>query len=337
MRADRLLSILLLLQVHQRITAQELAKRLEVSERTIHRDMEALSAAGIPVTADRGVGGGWSLLEEYRTNLTGLTETEARTLFFTRPARLLEDLGLHEASEAALIKLHAALPSIQRDNAERAYQCIHVDTTGWKNPDEAVPYLPILQEAIWQERKLQLTYLRPDDAIVERLIDPLGLVAKGSTWYLVAAVDGEYRTYRVSRIQAACKTDQHCERPKGFHLAKHWEQSAAHFRANLPRFPVKLLVDPTIIGYMRIVSRYSRIEQVGEAQADGRVEVSMLFEGEQIAREYILGFGVKIEVIEPRSLRKQVIQAAKDIVSFYASDSTDLPDSADLPANAAVS
>ena len=133
MRADRLVSIMLLLQVQRRITAAELAKRLEVSERTIHRDMDALSGAGVPVFAERGNGGGWSLMEAYRTNLTGLNHSEIQSLFVTNPPQLLSDLGLHQASQAALIKLLAALPSMSRRDAEQARQRIHIDTAGWRN------------------------------------------------------------------------------------------------------------------------------------------------------------------------------------------------------------
>src|SRR5437660_3968129 len=189
MRADRLLSILLHLQVHRRITACELAKRLEVSERTIYRDMDALSAAGIPVVAERGTGGGWALLEEYKTNLTGLNEAEIQTLFLTQPARLLTDLGLRQTSEAALIKLLASLPAISRRGAEYIRQRIYVDVTGWHHTEENIAALPILQEAIWRERELQLTYQRNDGKLVERLAAPLGLVAKGTVWYLVAIVE----------------------------------------------------------------------------------------------------------------------------------------------------
>src|SRR5215210_9043402 len=148
MRADRLLSIVLLLQAHHHLTSRELAGRLEVSERTIHRDMEALSFAGIPVVAERGTGGGWSLLGEYRTSLTGLNEAEIQSLFVTKPARLLADLNLEKAAEGALLKLLAALPSVYRRGAEYARQRIYVDVTGWQRTDEAVPLLHVLQDAI---------------------------------------------------------------------------------------------------------------------------------------------------------------------------------------------
>src|SRR5437762_4888295 len=172
MRADRLLSILLLLQVHRRMTARELAKRLEVSERTIHRDMEALGTSGVPVIAERGIGGGWSLMEAYRTNLTGLSQPEIQAVFLSGSSRLLSDLGLQKASEAAFIKLLAALPSMHRDGAESVRQRIHIDTAGWTHTEENVTFLPVLQEAIWQERKLHLTYHRNDDVVVVRLVDP---------------------------------------------------------------------------------------------------------------------------------------------------------------------
>ncbi len=320
MRADRLLSILLLLQVHDRMTARELAKRLEVSERTIHRDMEALSAAGVPVVAERGTGGGWGLMEAYSTNLTGLTEAEIQALFVAGPAHLLADLGLRQASEAALIKLLAALPSLSRSNAEYVRNRIHIDATRWSNSEEAIPSLPTLQDAIWQERKLHLTYRRGDDTIVERLVDPLGLVAKGSVWYLVATVEGELRTYRVSRIQNASITGEPCVRPADFDLAAYWEQSASDFKANLPRYPATVRVDPTILTYMRYVGRYARIVSTEPADADGWIQVAMLFEEEHNACEYVLSFGSQMIVVEPETLREKVIEAARSIVALYNCD-----------------
>src|SRR5258708_39010288 len=150
MRADRLVSILLLLQVNRRTTARELAKRLEVSERTIHRDMDALGSAGVPVTAERGSGGGWGLMEAYKTNLTGLNHAEIQALFLTKPPQLLSDLGLHQASEGALIKLLAALPAMSRRDAEYARQRIHIDTAGWGNTPVGAASRPGLQAGIWQ-------------------------------------------------------------------------------------------------------------------------------------------------------------------------------------------
>jgi predicted DNA-binding transcriptional regulator YafY len=318
MRADRLLSIVLLLQVHHQLTSRVLAKRLEVSERTIHRDMDALSAAGIPVVAERGTGGGWSLLGEYRTNLTGLNEAEIQSLFVTKPSRLLADLNLEKAAEGALLKLLAALPSMYRRGAEYARQRIHVDVTGWSRSEEAVPLLHVLQDAIWHERKVRMIYQRGECEAVERLVDPLGLVAKGSVWYLVAGVEGEVRSYRVSRIEGAELVDTPCARPADFDLAAFWEQSAARFSAHLPRYQTTVRVRPEIISRMRYAGRFARVEEMGHTDDEGWVHISLRFDIEEMACEYALSFGTQLEVLEPLELRDKVAEAAKGIVAFYA-------------------
>ncbi|HVG20699.1 MAG TPA: YafY family protein [Blastocatellia bacterium] len=317
MRADRLLSIMLLLQVHRRMTARELADRLEVSERTIHRDMDALSGAGIPVFAERGSGGGWALMEEYRTNLTGLNREEIQALFLINPSRLLDDLGLGRASDAARIKLRAALPTTSRDEAEHARQRIYIDATGWNHSEEAIPMLPTLQEAVWKERKLHISYRRHGCPAVERLVDPLGLVAKGRAWYLVAAADGEPRSYRVSRVQDARVLDEPCVRPEGFDLASYWEQSTVSFKANLPRYQASVRVSPSVFPRMRYAGRFARIEQVDSPDEEGWVRVSIRFDVEEMACEYVLSFGSQMEVLEPDSLREKVIDLARGVIEFY--------------------
>ena len=318
MRADRLVSILLLLQVNRRTTARELAKRLEVSERTIHRDMDALGAAGVPVTAERGSGGGWGLMESYKTNLTGLNHAEIQALFLTKPAQLLSDLGLHQASEGALIKLLAALPAMSRRDAEYARQRIHIDTAGWRNSPENVAALPVIQESIWQERKLQFVYARSGCEPSERLGDPLGLVAKGSTWYFIAAMEGAPRTYRVSRILEARMTEQPSVRPGDFDLAAYWRQSAAEFQAGLPRFYAKIRMGPGASRWMNYLSRASRVEQREGPDANGWSTLTMRFDVEEEACQFALSFGGQAEVLEPESLREKVVQAARETVAVYA-------------------
>jgi predicted DNA-binding transcriptional regulator YafY len=318
MRADRLLSVLLLLQVHRRMTARELASRLEVSERTVHRDMEALSAAGFPVFAERGFGGGWMLVEGYRTNLTGLNKDEIQALFLTKPLRVLADLGLEKASNAALTKLSAALPSAYRDNAEHARQRIHVDVAGWHRTTESIEFLPTLQEAIWKERKLKFSYLRGGGCDpVERLVDPLGLVAKGSVWYLVAGVEGQIRSYRVSRVSGAAVIEEPCIRPKGFDLVSFWEQSAVSFKANLPQYQTTVRVHPDIFPLMRYAGRFARIGQVSEPDSGGWLTVSLRFDVEEMAIEYVLSFGSRIEILEPQTLAEKVVAAAESVIAFY--------------------
>lgn len=324
MRADRLLSIVLLLQIHRRMTAHELARRLEVSDRTIYRDMDALSLAGIPVYAERGTGGGCGLLEAYRTDLTGLTEAEVRTLFLPGTSRLVADLGMSEAFEAAFLKLLAALPSIYHRAAEDARQRIYVDTTRWNYPAEHVPHLHTIQEAVWQEHKLQLSYQRSDGTTVQRLVDPLGLVAKAGVWYLVAAVEGETRTYRVSRVQDVTITDQLCARPDNFDLASYWSQQSIQFKENFPRYLVTLRAAPALFSILPEIygtGMYARIEQNGPPGADGWTTLQFTFESEDAACRHILSFGTLTEVLEPPELGEKVAKTAASIAAAYASRS----------------
>jgi len=319
MRADRLLSIMLMLQAHRRMTARALADRLEVSERTIHRDMESLSAAGVPVVAERGLGGGWSLLGEYRTNLTGLNEAEIQALFLARSPQLLDDLGLGKAAEAAFIKLFATVPPATRHDAESASQRIYVDVTGWNRSEESVPLLPLLQEAVWRERKVRFMYQRGFDCDdVERVVDPLGLVAKGSVWYLVAAIDGDIRNYRVSRMLEAELTDQTFVRPESFDLVTHWHQSAVEFRSRFPRYQVIVRVHPEAFNRLYIIGRFSRVEQVDSPDEEGWRQASICFQFEDDACECLLGFGDQLEVLEPQGLRHKLLKRAERVVEFYS-------------------
>ena len=318
MRADRLLSIVLLLQAHQQMTSRDLASRLEVSERTIHRDMDALSGAGIPVVAARGSGGGWSLLGEYRTDLTGLTETEIQSLFVTKPAKLLADLRLEKAADGALLKLLACLPATFRQGVDRARQRIHVDVSGWSRREEAVPFLPILQEALWLERYVQITYERGEHGEqVQRVIAPFGLVAKGSVWYLVGAVDGHVRSYRVSRIAQAEILNERTVVPEDFDLAQYWEQSSSAFKATVPNFVATFWVSPEIWQRLWFAGRFARVTETEEVDSRGWRKAVIGFDVEEMACEYAVSFGPYLEVIEPASLREKVITMAQATLEFY--------------------
>jgi len=279
--------------------------------------MEALSVAGIPVYAERGVGGGWALVEEYRTNLTGLNRSEIQALFLSKPSRLLADLGLGKASDAAFLKLLASLPSMYRADAEYMRQRIYVDPTGWGHVDGAIPLLSAIQEAVWQERKLDLKYERSGCDPVERIVDPLGLVAKGSVWYLVAAVDDDIRSYRVSRVSKAGIRDESSVRPEGFDLESYWEQSTDRFKQTLPRYAVKVRVPPLVLHRMPYAGRFAKIEKVGSSDEEGCIEVLLRFDVEEMACEYVLGFGSQIEVLEPRELRDKVVEMARSVIGFY--------------------
>jgi len=320
MRADRLISIVLLLQVHHQMTSRDLAARLEVSERTIHRDMEALSGAGIPIVAARGLGGGWSLLGEYRTTLTGLTEAEIQSLFVTKPTKLLADLHLEKAADGAQLKLLASLPSAFRQGAERARQRIHIDVSGWSNREESVPFLPILQEALWLERKLLIEYERGDNCeTVERLLNPLGLVAKGSVWYLVASIDESVRSYRVSRIAHAEILNEPALIPSDFNLANYWEQSSSTFKSSVPNYLATFWVSPAVLLRLGFAGRFARVNETDETDARGWKKVHVGFDVEEMACEYAVSFGPNLEVIEPSSLREKVVAMTKATLEFYGS------------------
>jgi serine phosphatase RsbU (regulator of sigma subunit)/biotin operon repressor len=234
MRADRLLSALLLLQAHGRLTGRELARRLEVSERTVHRDMEALSASGVPVYALRGAQGGWQLDEGWRTQVPGLDEVELRALLMAQ-TRVIGDAWLSAAAERALGKLMAALPQSLREQATSIRQRLYVDATTWRGTIENLSMLPTVQDAVSRDRKLLIKYWKAGRELVERTVDPLGLVAKGNTWYLFARTTSGFRTYRISRINEATLLDEPSERPPDFDLASYWKNSTAQFHDEVSR------------------------------------------------------------------------------------------------------
>jgi predicted DNA-binding transcriptional regulator YafY len=320
MRAERLISIVLLLQIHRRMTASELAERLEVSERTIYRDMDTLSMAGIPVVADRGIGGGWYLLDGYKTTLTGLNQAEIQTLFLPRPICLLEDLGLEEASEAADLKLLAALPSTFRQDAEYIRQRIHIDLSGWRDDDESVAFLPVLQESVWQERKILLTYHLSTGPIVEPVLDPLGLVARGSVWYLVALFDEEPCVYRVSRVLDAHLLDAPCDRPDDFDLAEFWAASSAEYRASLSSYAVTARLAPTAVPHLKDQANCHSVKRIGTQDKAGWYQVEFTFASETEACGYLFRFGAQVRVVKPLALHARIVELAQAFVGTPQSE-----------------
>jgi len=313
MRADRLLSIMLLLEMHERLTAADLARRLEVSERTILRDMEALSGAGIPVTAERGVGGGWRLIEGYRPRLTGLTGEEVQSLFFARPSGALAELGFEEASESAWLKLWASLGSQAREQATFVQERILIDQRGWRDSSQALTALPTLIEALWRGRQARFDYESALNERGERRVHPLGLVAKGAAWYLVASRDGELRSYRVSRVSNAVIADEAAARPEGFDLAKYWEESASRFRERLPEVLATYLIDPRALRWIRYKG-WRIVEQRDEGE---RIRVRLRFDSEEEVLQLALAHGDDVELVEPAALREAVLEAAQRTAAKY--------------------
>jgi predicted DNA-binding transcriptional regulator YafY len=314
MRADRLISIVLLLQANGRMTAETLASRLEVSQRTILRDMDALSSAGVPVVAERGTGGGWRLIDGYETKLTGLTPAEIRSLFLARPPALLAELGLKEAADAAWLKLRAALPVGVREQAEFVRQRLLIDSRNWRDAAESLTSLPVLLESLWSAQRLRFLYEKADGESSEREVDPLGLVARANRWYLVAARGEEKRTYRVSRIRSPQILPERCNRPKDFDLAAYWEASTNRFREHLPRYDATFLVTAHALPWVC----YRPWRVVEQVPFGDRFRVSLRFDAPEEARQFALGLGAELEVLEPQELRDYVVATAQAVSSAYA-------------------
>jgi predicted DNA-binding transcriptional regulator YafY len=314
MRADRLLSALLLLQANRRLTGRELARRLEVSARTIHRDMEALSAAGVPVFALRGARGGWQLDEDWRTRVPGLDESELRALLMAQP-RMIGDARLARAAERALEKLMAALPVSLREQAVSIRQRLYVDPTGWRGTSENLAMLPIVQDAVARDRKIAIRYWRADREPVDRTVDPLGLVAKGNTWYLVARSGDRLRTYRVSRIEEAKLLDRSVARPADFDLATYWKSSTKEFEEGWPRCDAVLRLEPHTAKWMKTWRAGSIVEAAEGGDPDGWIRLRVPFDHPGEACFVVLGLGPRVEVIAPASLRERVAAEAAAVVA----------------------
>jgi predicted DNA-binding transcriptional regulator YafY len=332
MKADRLLSALMLLQGNGRLTGRELAKRLEVSERTVHRDMEALSAAGVPVFALRGAQGGWQLADGWQTSVPGLEEQELRALLMAQPPRVLGDLRLASAAERAMGKLMASLPAAMRQQAVTIRERLFIDVEGWRGSRENLSMLPIVQEAVWRDRQLQIRYVRGardtggrdaggrDDARggrenAERIVHPLGLVAKGTAWYLVANTADGFRTFRISRIECATILEAACARPTDFDLATHWKNSTTTYQDSLPRYDVTLRVEPSAATWLKHWRSAWLAEPMGDADADGWVTCRVQFDCEDEACFVVLGFGRRAEVLAPLTLRDRIVAEADGIVA----------------------
>jgi predicted DNA-binding transcriptional regulator YafY len=325
MRADRLLSLLLLLQMRGRMTAEALAAELEVSERTIYRDIDALSTAGVPVYGERGPEGGYALLDGYRTNLTGLTGDEMRAFFMLSIPAPLADLGVGKELKAALLKLSAALPAGQRNEEERVRQRFHLDSTWWSEGNEDVPHLQTIQQAIWHDRRLFIAYATVQGIAIEQVVEPLGLVAKAGVWYLVYAHNHSLRARRVSSLRDAVEQTETFERPAGFDLVAFWQDWCAGYESSRSLYAVTVRVSPAFVPMLPMIfgeGIYSAQAQPMPPDAGGWLRLNLSFESLYAARQRILACGGGVEVLEPEPLRLSVADFARQTVGLYSTDST---------------
>ena len=326
MRADRLLSILMLLQSRGRITAPQLAGEMEVSVRTIYRDIDALSTAGVPVYAERGPGGGCMLVDGYRTSLTGLTRNEVKALFMLSVPASLDKLGVSQELRTAMRKLAATLPAIQREDEEMVHQRVYLDWKDWSRDEVPTPHLQKIHRAVWENCKLHLAYSEivgwGKKEQFDRLVDPYGLVAKAGEWYLVGGCDDYIRVYRVSSILGADITSESFERPENFSLDTFWKAWCAGQEQNRMSYPVKARISPELATLMSVhfEGRFrDAVANAGPPDTEGWFTAVLPFKTFDDARKQTLDFGRAIEVLEPEPLRLSVIDFARQIVDFYSS------------------
>ena len=319
MRADRLLSMLILLQLRGRVTAQALADEFEVSVRTVYRDMDSLSAAGVPVYADRGPSGGFALLDGYQTRLTGLTATEAKALPFAGLVELAADLGLAGPLAAAQRKLLAAMPSAVSDGAARVSSRFHLDPVDWYCRAPPPVHLQAIAQAVWSSTRLGIRYESWSKTVC-RTLDPLGLVAKAGAWYLVARTDdGSVRTYKVARVLDLSLLDDRFAYPPGFDLAHHWRSELERFEAGLLRGKAMLRVSAAALPRIEwLGGAAAEAVRAAAAGADGWRRVVIPIEGVSHAAGLLLGFTDAVEVLAPPELREELTQRAGRVLALYA-------------------
>lgn len=314
MRADRLVATLLLLQARGRVTAAEVAEELEISVRTARRDLEALSMAGIPVYSQAGRGGGWSLVGGARTDLSGLTASEARTLFLLAGP----SSSVTPEAKAALRKLVQALPETFRAEAEAAASAIVLDPASWgREPPRPPRHLEVLQQAVVDGVQVRLGYADRERTETERTVHPLGLVAKGSVWYLVADTAAGLRTFRVGRVRSVVVTDDPAVRPEGFDLAEHWRQVVATMDERRATFRVQVSVDRRAIGWLRGQFGTQLTESDIGSDGDDRIAAEIRARSSESAARELAMYGDYVEVVGPDEVRTQLARLGSELVDRY--------------------
>ncbi len=310
MRAERLVALLFLLQQRRRATAAELATALEVSERTVYRDVESLLAAGVPLYTEQGRTGGIRLMDGWRTRLDGLTAREAAAIFAIGVPEVLAELGLGSALTAARAKVLATLPAGLRESAERISSRFHLDAPGWFHRAEEVEHLMAVAEAVAEQRMLRVRYQRADRA-VERDLAPLGLVVKAGVWYLVASA-GEIRTYRVGRLTEVTVTADRFDRPADFDLVTWWAGASARFERSLLRETVRARLSPRALKALPFVTDQEAAAEAvagaGDPDDDGWCEVELDVESQQVALTQLSSLGPDVEILDPPELRAAMVE-----------------------------
>lgn len=317
MRASRLLSIQMLLETRGRMSATALAEALGISVRTLHRDIDELTSAGVPVYAERGRTGGFQLLPGWKTTLTGFTPAEAEAVFLTGLAGPASELGLGAKVESAQLKLLAALPAPWRGKARRISSRLHLDPVEWYREADPVPHLMLAATAVWEERQLAISY-ESWQQTGQRTVHPLGLVLKAGVWYLVAAREQKARTWRVSSILEATLLDKPAVRPKGFDLAAYWRDSVRRFEVELHTGEALVAATPRGLAELRRINAALARAVAGAAapaRPGDRVKLRIPIESVEHAAGQLLRLSPEVEALEPAPLR-QAIRARIDAAAL---------------------
>ncbi|WP_163530012.1 helix-turn-helix transcriptional regulator [Halobacillus ihumii] len=319
MKAERMIKILILLQYGTTISTPTLARELEVSERTIHRDMESLHAAGIPIFSERGKSGGWRLVDGWKQKLSWLKEKEVLTLFLPHAEKLLSDLNIDASIVELKDKLALSLPQPSREQALNLWERIYVDMGTWRDKSiDLSPAMNVLQEAVMNEQRVRLHYKKANGETKEVSIKPLGLVAKGSTWYVAALNErDDYRNYKVERILQAVLLEEYFERPSHFKLADYWEESKKDFVQNLPEFHVKVEASPSARERIMFTGRFVQSSHSDKLKENGWTEMELIFPTEEEAVNFLLGFGDQLKVLSPEYLVDRITERARRVIRFY--------------------
>ena len=313
MRADRLLNILLMLQARGKMTAQTLASELGVSRRTILRDIDALSFARVPVYAEGGHHGGISLDENYRTTLTGLKDSEIRAFSIPGNPQLMQEIGLGETIRDTWLKLTAALPARQQSLAEQTRQRLYIDSLWWWQDSHPLPFWNELQTAVFEDRQILAVYERFDGRVHERVLDPYGLVAKASTWYLIASHESLFRIYRASRFKQVTILDSRFSRQNNFDLADFWQTHALEFSRSLAEYQFTLLIHPDRLNFIRWLAP-GRWSVSGEPDENGWLTVNFQLESIHLAKMLVFGLGSQAVILDPPELKEAVIFTVNEIL-----------------------
>jgi predicted DNA-binding transcriptional regulator YafY len=309
--------LILLLQTRGKMTAQALAQELDVSRRTILRDIDALSLSGIPVYSEGGHGGGIALDEQYRTTLTGLNTLEVQSLFVASNSHALRDVGLGDAAQSLVMKLLAALPRSQHSTVDHIRQRLMIDPMWWWHDATTPPFWDDLQRAVYEDRLIETTYENFDGEIAGRVLAPYSLICKSSLWYLLAERDGELRTYRVTRFHALRVLERSFTRRPDFDLPTYWQTILQNFVETYSEYRCVLRVEPNHMGFIKWLMP-GRWELIAADDERGWLTIRLMLDSDTMAKMVVFGLAGSAEVVEPGELREAVLAQAREMVGKMA-------------------